>query len=111
MLDAHRHGESIAIEASVPADAFKDAKLVEEIVMAWAAKHPEPVYPTWHDYLHSIGVLYKKHTAGGDVTEIHWGNMMAPIPAELAQKLGLHPKEGHPGGVDSQGICGGGGGE
>ena len=58
-------------------------------------KHPEPVYPTWRDYLHSIGVLYNKHTAGGDVTEIHWGNMMTPIPADIAEKLGIEPKEKH----------------
>ena len=65
----------------------------ERRVMAWAAEHPELIYPTWHDYLHSIGVLYKKHTAGGDVTEIHWGNMMTPIPAEIARKLDIEPKE------------------
>jgi hypothetical protein len=67
---------------------------MERDISAWAAEHPEPVYPTWYDYLHSIGVLYKKHTAGGDVPEIHWGNMMTPIPADIAQKLGIEPKEG-----------------
>ena len=69
-----------------------DLEAVEAKVTAWAAEHPV-VYPTWYDYLHSMGLLYKKHTAGGDVPEIHWGNMMTPIPADMAQKLGIEPKE------------------
>lgn len=70
-----------------------DLEVVEAKVTAWATEHPEPVYPTWSDYLHSIGVLYKKHTASGDVTSINWGYMMAPIPDDKAKKLGLKPKE------------------
>lgn len=69
-------------------------RIIDERVQTWADKNKEPVYPTWYDYLHSIGILYNKHVAGGDVTEIHWGNMMTPIPADTAQKLGLQPKEG-----------------
>lgn len=74
--------------------AFDRPDDTEIIVTKWAAEHPETVYPSWHDYLHSIGILYDKHTAGGDVTEIHWGNVMTPIPADIAEKLGLQPKEG-----------------
>lgn len=69
-------------------------KKAEEVIMRWAEEHPEPVYPSWYDYLHNIGVLYNKHTAGGYVTEICWGYMMAPIDDDTAQKLGLQPKEG-----------------
>ena len=90
MLDAHRHGESIAIEASVPSDAFKDAKLVEEIVMKWDAEHPEPVYPTWWSWLINEGVIEK----GSTYTEAFKQLKMKPIPADLAQKLGIEPKEG-----------------
>ena len=62
--------------------AFERPAEFEERVMAWVAEHPEPQYPTWHEYL--IGV----HKAS-------W-NMIAgkPIPANIAQKLGLQPKEG-----------------
>ena len=80
MLDSHKHGDSIAFEASVPADAFKDAKLVEEIVMKWAAENPEPVYPSWGTWLAA--------KFGYDLREI----MYEPIPADIAQKLGIEPK-------------------
>jgi len=87
MLDAHRHGESIAIEASVPADAFKDAKLVEKIVMAWAAEHPEPVYPTWEEWLSD-----KYNLAYND--DFRLAMSREYIPADIAEKLGIEPKEG-----------------
>ena len=93
MLDSHKHGESIAFEASVPADAFKDAKLVEEIVMKWAAEHPEPVYPTWVEYLVGIGVIpheIRLETADA-LMDTH---LLKPIRADIAQKLGIEPKEG-----------------
>lgn len=92
MLDAHRHGESIAIEASVPADAFKDAKLVEEIVMSWAAAHPEPVYPTWGEWLMQFDVMGRTCQ---DMPNPYFAKDKAasPIPADIAQKLGIEPKE------------------
>ena len=83
-------GTGICSETHLSSVPYSD---IELSIMTWAAEHPEPVYPTWYDYLHSIGVLYEKHTAGGDVAEIHWGNMMTPIPADMAEKLGLKPKE------------------
>ena len=47
----------------------------EQIVMQWAAEHPEPVYPTWWDWLAARGL---------DPDD--------PIPADIAQKLGQEPK-------------------
>ena len=88
VLDYRDHGCSAIFEMDVV-----DWKKYENAIAKWAAEHPEPVYPSWYDYLRSIGVLYDKHTAGGDATEIHWGNMMTPIPADIAQKLGVKPKE------------------
>ena len=76
-----------------PCDIRSDPALVEDAVMEWAKANPKPVYPSWYDYLHSIGVLHKKHTASGDETEICWGYMMAPIDDDTAKKLGLQPKE------------------
>ena len=89
VVDFHEHGCGAIFEMEDSTDWQRYA----DAIMAWAAEHTGPVYPSWHDYLHSIGVLYNKHTAGGDVTEIHWGNMMTPIPADIAQKLGIEPKE------------------
>ena len=55
---------------------------MERDISAWAAEHPEPVYPTWYEYL-------------TDMYPATW-NMIKdkPIPAYIAQKLGIEPKEG-----------------
>ena len=58
-----------------------DAKVIESFVMSWAAEHPEPVYPTWGTW------LADKYDF--DLREI----MYTPIPADIAQKLGIEPKE------------------
>ena len=49
----------------------------------------DAVYPTWEDWLIDIGVIRKG---------MSWSDLNIPlrnpIPADLAQMLGLHPKEG-----------------
>ena len=54
----------------------------ESKIMSWAAANPEPVYPSWYEYL-------------TDMYPAAW-NMIKdkPIPVDIAQKLGLQPKEG-----------------
>lgn len=56
-------------------------KKAEEIIMRWAAKNPEPVYPTWSEWLAS--------EYGYDLREILYN----PISADIAQKLDIKPKE------------------
>lgn len=53
-----------------------------DAVMAWAAEHPDPVYPSWYEYL-------------TDTYHATW-NMIKDklIPADIAEKLGIEPKEG-----------------
>ena len=70
------------------AETYKKA---EEIIMSWAAEHPEPVYPTWGEWLMSIGVINGIHPHGA-IDAL--GNLKQPIPAEFAEKLGIEPKEG-----------------
>jgi hypothetical protein len=68
-------------------DNAQYAEQIEKHVMSWAAEHPEPVYPTWGEYIRSI--------TGLDPVEVN-GMRLAltrTIPAEIAQKLGLGPKE------------------
>lgn len=55
---------------------------IEKIIMGWAAEHPEIVYPTWGAYLHSLHNIPSSR------------ELSQPIPADIAQKLGLQPKEG-----------------
>lgn len=70
---------------------------VENIVMSWAAEHPEPVYPTWGEWFEEHGDLIRGwHNA----TNVQWMAhtfsrlLCTPIHADIAQKLGLQPKEG-----------------
>ena len=62
--------------------AFQCPAEFASTVMAWAAEHPEPVYPTWYEFL-------------GDVYPASWDLIANKrVPADIAQKLGIEPKEG-----------------
>ena len=67
-----------------------DWKHVERVVAKWAAENPEPVYPTWAEWLETVGVV--------DVNQDKGFILMKPevknhIPADIAQKFGIEPKE------------------
>lgn len=67
-------------------------KAREEIIMKWAAEHPEQVYPTWLEWLISEKIVEK------DDGDYAVGLLMRckRIPADKAEKLGIAPKEGTP---------------
>jgi len=65
----------------------ENAEAIENAVVAWAKEHPEPVYPTWFEWLKSVGALPMEQTM------CHRG-LEQPIPADIAKKLGIEPKEG-----------------
>lgn len=68
-----------------------DWRLLQEKVAAWAAENPEPVYPTFKEWLIDIGVLGNMTTyniIAEKITTTH-------IPADIAEKLGLKPKGGN----------------
>ena len=61
----------------------EDIRKAEDKVMAWAAEHQEPVYPTWAEYLMHI------------YQDVSYARILGEtIPADTAQKLGIEPKEG-----------------
>jgi hypothetical protein len=62
---------------------------VEKVVAKWAAEHPEPVYPTWWSWLINEGVIEKGSTYTGAFDQLKTKS----IPAGIAQKLGIEPKE------------------
>lgn len=64
--------------------AFEQPSCFEGIVMSWAVENPEPVYPTWYEYLSDY---YR--AAFGDMSVIS----KQPIPVDIAEKLGIKPKE------------------
>ena len=58
----------------------------EDLVMAWAADNPEPVYPTWGEWLETMWDVNKYNSFGDCVYH-------TPIPADIAWKLSIEPKE------------------
>ena len=56
----------------------QNVERIEQYVMAWAAEHPV-VYPTWIEWFNSLGIMTVKADE--------------KIPADIAQKLGVEPKE------------------
>ena len=73
----------------------------ENAVSAWAAEHPEPRYPTWREW-HEATFPNVNHSivcpkVFGAVTEdkcikIKCENCReSPIPADIAEKLGIQP--------------------
>lgn len=88
-----------------PMDILSDPALVEAAVMQWAAEHPEPVYPTWEEWLQSVGVMESSvgllrrikglmYIDGIPAHAVPTAKVLQPMDADIAQKLGLQPKEG-----------------
>jgi len=82
-----------------------EIKKIEQEVMAWAEENPEPVYPTWEEWLNSLGLIMQKEGTFTEyrLNEIHSEIMQVNvltskgdqhIPADIAEKLGIEPKEG-----------------
>jgi hypothetical protein len=74
----------------ISAQTDSDWRDGEKMIMSWAAEHPEPVYPTWVEYLVGIGVIpheIRLETADA-LMDTH---LLKPIPADIAQKLGIEP--------------------
>ena len=68
---------------------------IEKAITDWAAENPEPVYPTWLEWLETMGlVFYKPITETESRATIFAPEAIKPIPADIAQKLGIEPKEG-----------------
>lgn len=77
---------------------------IESIVMQWAAEHPEPRYPTWEDaWKQLFPEAANEHNpcpryfmSRERVDEICYkrdcpGCWTLPIPADIAEKLGIKP--------------------
>ena len=68
---------------------FFDPEFFVRTVEQWAEEHPEPQYPTWREFLEFAGVLEHESdysTAGIVIARER-------ISAEIAEKLGIEPKE------------------
>ena len=81
-----------------PLEMFTDDHIanIEKEVMKWAAEHPEPVYPTYGEWFVEHGDLvdgWQCNTNAVWTANTARGIFMKPIPADIAQKLGIEPRE------------------
>ena len=96
-------GNAKVLECGITVTSEMDCEEVERRVMQWAQEHPEPVYPTWREWQNSTFKDAHKH-----ITPCAFGSrnrfkcegktcyvcMDQQIPADIAKKLGINPKEG-----------------
>ena len=74
-------------------EALGCAERLEKMVMAWAAEHSEPVYPTWGEWLESAHIVNPDPDAVCNQHLLKAWYYDSYIPADIAQKLGIEPKE------------------
>lgn len=78
-------------------DGDVDTVAMESLVMAWAAENPEPVYPTFGEWLEKQGIVKLVNSDRYEEDErkvyILLESVENQIPADIAEKLGIEPKE------------------
>lgn len=101
-------GNAKALECGITPTSEMDCKEVERRVMQWAAEHPEPVYPSWEEgWRQLFPEADIRHTlcpeVFGDKYRCDWCHddndynancdecLERPMPAEVAEKLGIKP--------------------
>lgn len=88
-------------------DDLNGLKKFEEVTMKWAAEHPEPQYPTWEEWQNENFPDARVRIRPCEfMSEDKWllnsgcdcvlcdDCYRRRIPAEIAEKLGIKPKEG-----------------
>ena len=74
----------------------KDLREAEAIIIQWANENPGPAYPTWGEWFESRGDLI---SGWDNTTSVGWlynrilEVLHEPIPDDIAEKLGVKPKE------------------
>lgn len=86
------HGDGYSDECSIGAFIRNTAE-IEQKVMSWAAEHPEPVYPTWEMYLADRMTADMQDGKTHNPQSVEEYMRRTRIPADIAQKLGIKPKE------------------
>lgn len=95
-------GNANSLECGITVTSGMDCEEVERRVMQWAAKHPEAAYPTWSEWQNRMFP-----DADVDICPCEFGSkdrlkcnektcyqcIAEPIPADIAEKLGIKPKE------------------
>lgn len=96
------NGETCRLNVEFDGEDYNE---LERIIMGWAAKHPEPVYPSWEEGWKQLFPEADIRRAFcpevfGDKYRCDWCQeyndncdecLERPIPAEVAEKLGIKP--------------------
>lgn len=69
--------------------AFERPADFEERIMAWAAEHPEPQYPTWIEFFLSLGLSERD----GEGYRLRVEELNKPMDPSIAKRLNIEPKE------------------
>lgn len=70
-----------------------DYDKMAEVIMKWAEENPEPVYPAWGDWLEEMGLICWEDSGDGvHSVMVPKFKMCTKIPADIAEKLGIEPK-------------------
>lgn len=79
-------------------DNAQYAEQIEKHIMSWAAENPEPQYPTFGEWLEKQGIVKlvnsDRYEEDGRKVYMLLESVENQIPAGIAQKLGIEPKEG-----------------
>lgn len=93
------NGEACRLTADQDGEDCSD---VERIIMAWAAEHPVPRYPSWQEWQERMFPDRSRDISPCEFDDISRFNcqeikcsecMQEPIPADIAAKLGIKPIE------------------
>ena len=71
---------------------MQDVESIAREIEKWAAEHPEPVYPTWKEWLEEQRVVVHFDSVDKNGTKVKWeltNKSNCPIPADIAEKLGI----------------------
>lgn len=103
-IDCPLYGYIYEICETCPFAGNYEAAKLESVVMDWAEKNPETRYPSWYEWqktnfpdsAHPIcPKTFMSHKAAEcDIYKSCGRCMEQPIPAEIAEKLGVKPIEG-----------------
>ena len=109
MCEAMKHCDECPMSGTTcwyggrPDDSKSDFDYYEQQIMKWVEENPEPIYQTWREYLQEQGVLDVEYISAASSTTstsksyVQTVKTLAPfyrpIPADIAEKLGLQPKE------------------
>ena len=96
-------GNANVLECGIAVTSGMDCEEVERRVMQWAKEHPETVYPTWSEWQNSVfqdAAIYITPCTFGSRDRLNCFEQTCStckeqqIPADIAEKLGINPKEG-----------------